>query len=199
MLERFLREAVPVTRAFRRLGSNLGDRLGNLATAFGLLAREPGFTLRQISLPRERPSGHPMPRYLNAVRRSARMLSPRATLQRLQAIEEGMDGSRERWDRARSTSTPAVRRRVVEETGLQLPHPLLRPARSPGALAEIAPGVVLPRLRSPRSSCGIGSLPINSPRFCPTARSVARSLNRRATTSRQRRRWPARVSGSSVA
>jgi len=88
-----------VNEAFVGLGSNLGDRLANLATAIGLLAREPGFTLREVSLAYEsEPIGPPQPRYLNAVAQIGTLLSPRATLQRLQAIEEGMGRvRRERW------------------------------------------------------------------------------------------------------
>ena len=39
-----------MNEAFIGLGSNLGDRLGNLSTAVGLLAAEPGFSFRRVSL-----------------------------------------------------------------------------------------------------------------------------------------------------
>jgi len=134
-----------VNEAFVGLGSNLGDRLGNLATAVGLLAREPGFTLRQVSLAYEsEPSGHPQPRYLNAVAQIGTLLSPRATLQRLQAIEEGMGRvRRERWgSREIDLDLLLYGARVVEETGLQIPHPLLEArAFALVPLAEIAPGL----------------------------------------------------------
>jgi len=61
------------------------------------------------------------------------LLSPRATLQRLQAIEEGMGRvRRERWgSREIDLDLLLYAGRVVEETGLQIPHPLLEAARSP--------------------------------------------------------------------
>src|SRR5205807_2648093 len=85
--------------AFVGLGSNLGDRLANLANAVALLSREPGFSLRRVSLAYEsEPIGPPQPRYLNAVAQIGTLLSPRATLQRLQAMEERMGRiRRERW------------------------------------------------------------------------------------------------------
>ena len=137
-----------MNEAFVGLGSNLGDRLANLATAVGLLAREPGFTLRQISLAYEsEPIGPPQPRYLNAVAQIGTLLSPRATLQRLQAIEEGMGRvRRERWgSREIDLDLLLYGNRVVEETGLRIPHPLLEArAFALVPLAEIAPSVVLP-------------------------------------------------------
>jgi 2-amino-4-hydroxy-6-hydroxymethyldihydropteridine diphosphokinase len=130
------------------LGSNLGDRLGNLATAVGFLSREPGFSLRRVSLAYEsEPVGPPQPRYLNAVAQIGTLLSPRATLQRLQAIEERMGRiRRERWgSREIDLDLLIYGQRVVEETGLQVPHPLLEGrAFALVPLAEIAPDAVHP-------------------------------------------------------
>jgi len=141
-----------VIAAFVGLGSNLGDRLSNLAIAVGLLAREPGFSFRRVSMAYEsEPIGPPQPRYLNAVAQIGTLLSPRATLQRLQAIEEQMGRvRRERWgSREIDLDLLLYGGRVVEETGLQIPHPLLEGrAFALVPLAEIAPGVVLPRSSS---------------------------------------------------
>jgi 2-amino-4-hydroxy-6-hydroxymethyldihydropteridine diphosphokinase len=138
-----------VIEAFVGLGSNLGDRLANLATAVGQLGREPGFSLRRVSLAYEsEPIGPPQPRYLNAVAQIGTLLSPRATLQRLQAIEERMGRiRRERWgSREIDLDLLLYGERLVEETGLRIPHPLLEGrAFALVPLAEIAPGVVLPR------------------------------------------------------
>jgi 2-amino-4-hydroxy-6-hydroxymethyldihydropteridine diphosphokinase len=138
-----------VIEAFVGLGSNLGDRLANLSTAVGLLAREPGFTLRKVSMAYEsEPVGPPQPRYLNAVAQIGTLLSPRATLQRLQAIEEQMGRvRRERWgSREIDLDLLLYGQRVVDETGLQIPHPLLEGrAFALVPLAEIAPDVLLPR------------------------------------------------------
>ncbi|HEY5677673.1 MAG TPA: 2-amino-4-hydroxy-6-hydroxymethyldihydropteridine diphosphokinase, partial [Myxococcales bacterium] len=132
--------------AFVGLGSNLGDRLGNLGTAVGLLAREPGFVLRKVSLAYEsEPVGPPQPRYLNAVAQIGTLLSPRATLQRLQSAEDAMGRvRRERWgSREIDLDLLLYGDRVLEETGLQIPHPLLAErAFVLAPLAEIAPEVV---------------------------------------------------------
>ncbi len=138
-----------MNEAFIGLGSNLGDRLANLSTAVGLLAAEPGFAFRRVSLAYEsEPIGPPQPRYLNAVAQVGTLLSPRVTLQRLQAIEEQMGRiRRERWgSREIDLDLLLYGSRVVEETGLYIPHPLLQGrAFALVPLAEIAPGLVLPR------------------------------------------------------
>jgi len=134
--------------AFIGLGSNLGDRLLNMETAVGLLSLEPGFSLRRLSLAYEsEPVGPPQPRYLNAVAQVGTLLSPRSTLQRLQAIEEQMGRiRRERWgSREIDLDLLLFGTRVVEETGLRVPHPLLETrAFVLVPLAEIAPGLPVP-------------------------------------------------------
>src|SRR3954471_16900744 len=105
--------------AFIGLGSNLGDRLANLGQAVDRLAGEPGFSLRRVSLAYEtEPVGPPQPRYLNAVAQVGTLLSPRATLQRLQGIEERMGRVRhERWgSREIDLDILLYGDRVVEET-----------------------------------------------------------------------------------
>lgn len=134
--------------AFVGLGSNLGDRLANLASAVALLSREPGFAVRKVSLAYEsEPVGPPQPRYLNAVVRMGTLLSARATLQRLQAIEEQMGRiRRERWgSREIDLDLLLYGDRLVEETGLRVPHPLLEGrAFALVPLTEIAPDTVHP-------------------------------------------------------
>ena len=134
--------------AFVGLGSNLGDRLANLSSAVALLSREPGFALRKVSLAYEsEPVGPPQPRYLNAVVRIGTLLSPRATLQRLQAVEEQMGRiRRERWgSREIDLDLLLYGDRLVEETGLRIPHPLLEGrAFALVPLAEIASDSVHP-------------------------------------------------------
>lgn len=114
--------------AFVGLGSNLGDRLGNLGAAVDKLAREPGFTLRRVSLAYEsEPVGPPQPHYLNAVAQVGTLLSPRATLSRLRGIEEAMGRvHREKWgSREIDLDLLLFGDRVIEQTGLQVPHPLI--------------------------------------------------------------------------
>ena len=137
--------------AFVGLGSNLGDRLANLGAAVDRLAWEPGFLLRQVSLAYEsEPIGPPQPHYLNAVARVGTLLSPRATLQKLRAIEEALGRvRREHWgSREIDLDLLLFGDRVVNETGLQVPHPLLATrAFVLVPLAEIASDVVHPGLQ----------------------------------------------------
>jgi 2-amino-4-hydroxy-6-hydroxymethyldihydropteridine diphosphokinase len=137
-----------VIEAFVGLGSNLGDRLANLGMAVDRLAREPGFTFRRVSLAYEtEPIGPPQPRYLNAVAQVGTLLSPRATLQKLHAIEEALGRvRRERWgSREIDLDLLLFGDRAVNETGLVIPHPLLHArAFALAPLAEIAPLVVHP-------------------------------------------------------
>jgi 2-amino-4-hydroxy-6-hydroxymethyldihydropteridine diphosphokinase len=137
--------------AFVGLGSNLGDRLGNLGAAADRLAREPGFTLRKVSLAYEsEPIGPPQPGYLNAVAQVGTLLSPRATLSRLRAIEEAMGRMRrERWgSREIDLDLLLFGDKVIDQTGLQVPHPLLAErAFVLEPLCEIAPDLWHPVLR----------------------------------------------------
>jgi 2-amino-4-hydroxy-6-hydroxymethyldihydropteridine diphosphokinase len=137
--------------AYIALGSNLGDRLATLGLAVDRLAREPGFSLRRVSQSYEtEPVGPPQPRYLNAVAQVGTLLSPRATLSKLQSIEEALGRiRRERWgSREIDLDLLLFGDRVVEETGLTVPHPLLAErAFVLVPLVEIAPDVVHPLLR----------------------------------------------------
>jgi 2-amino-4-hydroxy-6-hydroxymethyldihydropteridine diphosphokinase len=137
-----------VIEAFIGLGSNLGDRLANLGTALERLSGEAGFTVRRASLAYEtEPIGPPQPRYLNAVVQVGTLLSPRATLQRLQAIEEALGRvRRERWgSREIDLDLLLFGDRALNETGLTVPHPYLRQrAFVLVPLAEIAPLLVVP-------------------------------------------------------
>ena len=137
--------------AYVGLGSNLGDRLGNLGTAVDKLAREPGFTLRKVSLAWEsEPVGPPQPHYLTAVAQVGTLLSPRATLARLRGIEEAMGRvRREHWgSREIDLDLLVYGQHIIDETGLQVPHPLL--AQRPFVLlplCEIAPDLWHPVLQ----------------------------------------------------
>jgi len=136
--------------AYIGLGSNLGDRLANLGLAVRALADEQAFTLRKVSLAWEtEPVGPPQPRYLNAVAQVGTLLSPRATLKTLQQIEEALGRiRRERWgSREIDLDLLLYGDRVVQETGLIVPHPLLHArAFALGPLAEIAPDALHPAL-----------------------------------------------------
>ena len=138
--------------AFFGIGSNLGDRLSNLAAALEAIAREPAFSLRRVSLAYEtEPVGPPQPRYLNAVVQAGTLLSPRATLRKLQEIEEVLGRvRREKWgSREIDLDLLLYGDRLIQETGLQVPHPLLHTrAFALAPLAEIAPQAFHPQRRA---------------------------------------------------
>jgi 2-amino-4-hydroxy-6-hydroxymethyldihydropteridine diphosphokinase len=129
--------------AYIALGSNLGDRMANLGLAVDRLAREPGFALRLVSHSYESEAvGPPQPRYLNAVAQVGTLLSPRATLQKLQSIEEALGRiRRERWgSREIDLDLVLYGDRTINETGLTVPHPMFtQRAFVLVPLVEIAP------------------------------------------------------------
>lgn len=134
------------------LGSNLGDRSGNLAEAAGRMERDPALFLRRVSRVYEtEPLGPPQPRYLNAVVQVDTLLSPRALLRRLLAIEEQMGRvRRERWGpRTLDLDLLLFGDRLVTEPGLSVPHPHLHErAFALAPLCDLAPAALHPGLRT---------------------------------------------------
>jgi 2-amino-4-hydroxy-6-hydroxymethyldihydropteridine diphosphokinase len=131
------------------LGGNLGDRSQRLADAAGRLARDPAVFLRRASRVYEtEPLGPPQPRYLNAVVQVETLLSPRALLRTLIAIEEQMGRvRREKWGpRTIDLDLLLFGDRVLHAEGLCLPHPHLH-ERAFVPLAELAPQAVHPGRR----------------------------------------------------
>ena len=135
--------------AYVGLGTNLGDRMGNLRNALARLDREAGFRVQAVSHVWDTtPVGPPQGRFLNAAVRLSTLLSPRSTLRRLLEIEERLGRvRRDRWGpREIDLDLLLYGDRIVEEPGLLLPHPRLHErifALLP--LAEIAPSVVHPK------------------------------------------------------
>jgi 2-amino-4-hydroxy-6-hydroxymethyldihydropteridine diphosphokinase len=139
-----------VIEAFVALGSNLGDRLANLGAAVDLIAREPGFSLRRVSLAYQtEPVGPPQPRYLNAVAQVGSLLTARATLQRLHWIEDQLGRvRREKWG-AREIDLDLLLYgdKVVEDPSV--PHPRMHQrAFVLVPLSEIAPQAMHPVLEA---------------------------------------------------
>ncbi len=134
--------------AYVGLGSNLGDRTGNLRSAVFRLDREPGFRVLSVSRAWDTtPVGPPQPRFLNAAVRLSTLLSPRSTLRRLLDIEERLGRvRRERWGaRMIDVDLLLYGDRIVKEAALEIPHPRMHERIFVLApLAEIAPSVVHP-------------------------------------------------------
>lgn len=132
-------------RAAVALGSNLGDRLSNLAEARERLARIAGVTLlAHSSIYRTEPvGGPPQGEFANAVDLLEVGMGPRELLEALFAIERAMGRvRRERWG-PRTIDLDLVFHgmSVTESPGLALPHPELHKRSFVLApLAEIAPG-----------------------------------------------------------
>ena len=132
------------------LGGNLGDRMSRLAEAVARLERDPAIFLRGLSRVYEtEPVGPPQPRYFNAVVQAGTLLSPRALLRRLLAIEEQMGRfRRERWGpREIDLDLLFFGDRVLSDFGLKVPHPHLHQrAFVLAPLCELGPRVVHPVL-----------------------------------------------------
>jgi 2-amino-4-hydroxy-6-hydroxymethyldihydropteridine diphosphokinase len=133
------------------LGSNLGDRAGELAGALALLAAGPGIAVRRVSSIYESAALGPVPaqpRFLNAAAELASELAPRALLARCLAVEE--ERGRKRWrlkgPRSIDLDLLLVPGLVAVWPELVLPHPeLARRAFALVPLLELAPDIVDPR------------------------------------------------------
>ncbi len=114
-------------RVYLALGSNLGDREGNLRAAREALSRLPGTQLLGASTVEETMplGGLAQPAYLNQMVLVETELEPRALLEACQAIENRAGRVRaERWG-PRTLDIDIVRygRRRISEPGLVIPHP----------------------------------------------------------------------------
>jgi len=112
------------------LGSNLGDRDAHLAAALAGLRVSVGIELIRVSPVFETDPIGPPPQgpYLNAVAELRTRLTPRAVLDRLLEIESERGRRRDGpQDAARSLDLDLLLfgARVIDEPGLQVPHPRL--------------------------------------------------------------------------
>ena len=135
--------------AYLGLGSNLGDRRGNIDEAVRRLGETPGVTVTKVSSIYEtKPVGGPeQPDFLNAACEVETQLQPRELLREAQRIEREMGRVRTvRWGPRNIDIDILLCGDVVIDGGdLTVPHPrlaerefVLRP------LAEIAPKVIHP-------------------------------------------------------
>lgn len=139
--------------AYLALGSNLGDRQQTLERAVTALADTPGVRLgRRSALYETAPVGGPAGQgaYLNAALEVHTTLSADDLLARMLAIEADLGRVRGLPDAARTIDLDLLLfgDEMRDTPALQLPHPRLHQrlfVLEP--LAEIAPGVVHPRLR----------------------------------------------------
>jgi 2-amino-4-hydroxy-6-hydroxymethyldihydropteridine diphosphokinase len=145
---------VKATVAFIGLGSNLEHPRRQLARAIAALAREPGCRIvgrsrNYVSAPVGCPL--PQPDFVNAVVALATARAPHALLAALLAIERRQrrrrrPGSERNGPRTLDLDLLLFGRRQLRSATLTVPHPrmhgrafVLRP------LADVAPGVVIPR------------------------------------------------------
>jgi 2-amino-4-hydroxy-6-hydroxymethyldihydropteridine diphosphokinase len=140
-------------RTFIGLGTNLGDRLRNLAEAtrrlsalpgVRLVARGPVLETAALLPPGER---FAQPPYLNTVVELETRLAPQALLASLLEVERAMGRRRStRWaPRVIDLDLLLMGAQVLEEPGLTLPHPGLARRRFVlEPLAALAPDLVPP-------------------------------------------------------
>ena len=137
--------------AYVGLGSNLGEPERQIEQALELLAAEEGIELRTVSTLRwTDPVGYEdQPRFLNGAVELRTTLSARELLERLLAIERSL--GRVRGEGPRFGPRPIDLDlllhgdEVLDEPGLQLPHPRLHERRfALEPLAELDPALELP-------------------------------------------------------
>lgn len=115
-----------MTRVYLGLGSNVGDRLGNLTRAVELLEGHGAPVVRSSRVYETNPVGGPaQPDYLNAVVEVETDLSPGDLLRACLAVEDALGRVRgERWGpRSIDVDVLTYGDREVDEAGLQVPHP----------------------------------------------------------------------------
>ena len=135
--------------AFVGIGSNLGDREGNLRQAIELLSAEDGIDVVAVSEIRETDPVGPVEQgpFLNGAVRIETGLAPRELLERLLAVEGRLGRvRRERWGpRTIDLDLLLYGDDVVDEPGLTVPHPRLHERRfALEPLSDLAPSLEIP-------------------------------------------------------
>ncbi len=139
-------EAAPARVAIA-LGSNVGDREGHLAYAVDRLASFVANLRVSPFIETEPQDVPPQPRFLNGVVVGESRLAPRALLNTLLTIERERGRERPGSGAPRTLDLDLVLfgDQVVEEPGLEVPHPRFRQRRFVlEPLAAIAPGMIDP-------------------------------------------------------
>jgi 2-amino-4-hydroxy-6-hydroxymethyldihydropteridine diphosphokinase len=146
-----------VTRAYVGLGANLGDREATIRAAVEALATEDGIEVTAVSTLRDtEPVGvGEQPQFLNGAVALDTTLSARDLLDRLLEIEQLFGRVRiagEHGPRTLDLDLLLFGDKAIEEPGLTVPHPRLHERRFVlEPLAELAPGLVVPRRGSVES------------------------------------------------
>jgi 2-amino-4-hydroxy-6-hydroxymethyldihydropteridine diphosphokinase len=140
-----------MTRSFVGLGANLDDPGGSIVRAVTLLGAEDGVEVVAVSSLRETdPLGYEdQPRFLNGAVELRTTLSARALLDRLLAIERSLGrvrGAGPRFGpRVIDLDLLLHGDEIVDEPGLQVPHPRLHERRfALEPLAELEPALEIP-------------------------------------------------------
>lgn len=136
-------------RAYVGLGSNVGDRRGTIERAVERLGAKEGIEVVAVSTFREtEPVGvRDQPRFLNGAVAVETLLSPRELLDALLEIERALGRvRRERWGpRTIDLDLLVYGGEVVDEPGLDVPHPRLHERRfALEPLAELDARLVVP-------------------------------------------------------
>ena len=132
---------------FVGLGSNLGDRLGQIRAALHFLDQAPCQLLRVSSLYETAPVGPPQPHYLNAVAEIVSDLTPLDLLHHLKRFERNQGRlAAIRWSpRLIDLDLLVWGDVMLNSPALTLPHPeLTRRAFVLVPLVELAPQLVIP-------------------------------------------------------
>ncbi len=119
----------PLTKVVYSVGSNLGDRLGNLQGAVDAIRDTPDVIVVDVSSVYETdPVGGPpdSPKFLNLIIVAETTLEPRTLLERALAIEDAYGRVRnERWaPRTLDVDLIMVGQTTTDQSDLKLPHPL---------------------------------------------------------------------------
>ena len=138
-----------MVRCYLGLGSNLGDRVGNISGAVECLGTDGDIVVRRLSgMYETKPWGYTQQDdFVNAVAEVETCLEPDALLERLKGIEVELGRSKgPRWGPRRiDIDILLYGDRIVARPGLRIPHPsMCRRAFVLVPLAEIAPGLVHP-------------------------------------------------------
>jgi len=138
-------------RAHIALGSNIGDRRGNIRSAIEKLQSVSGVRVTEISSVHETQAvgGPPQGMYLNAVVEVECGLSAAELLKQLQCIENELGRTRPGKDFPRTIDLDILLfgDEVIDEPDLKVPHPRMHErAFVLDPLAEVAPDAVHPVL-----------------------------------------------------